>query len=54
MSKKIKTTNIDPNKLITKAAYAKKMGVSQPAVSKWVESGKVTVVVAIGAELIHE
>ena len=52
--KKIKTKDIKSEKLITKAEYAKKIGVSQTAVSKMIARGELTVVIAKGAELIHE
>lgn len=52
--KKVKTTNIEADKLITKAKYAEKMGVSQTAVQNWINEGKLTIVKANGAELIHE
>ena len=52
--KKIKTKDIEASKLITKAMYAKKKGVSQTAVQNWINEGKLTIVKANGAELIHE
>jgi len=52
--KRIKTKDIDTTKLITKAKYAEKMGISQPAVQKQIETGKLTIIRANGAELIHE
>ena len=52
--KKIRKTGIDPNKLITKANYAKKIGVSQTTIQNWVKEGKLCVVIANGCELIHE
>lgn len=52
--RKIKTTNIIPEKLITKARYAAKIGVSQTTVQNMIEDGKLTIVKANGAELIHE
>jgi len=52
--KKVKTKDIEASKLITKAKYAKKMGVSQTAVQNWINDGKLTIVKANGAELIHE
>ena len=51
--KKIKQGEINPKNLITKAAYARKIGVSQPAVSKMVEKGYLTIVDVEGAELIY-
>lgn len=52
--KRIKTKDIDASKLITKAKYAEKMGISQTAVQKQIEAGKLVIVKANGAELIHE
>jgi hypothetical protein len=52
--KKIKTKDIDTKKLITKAKYAEKNGISQTAVQKQIDTGKLTVIIATGAELIHE
>lgn len=51
--KKIKRTDINPDKLITKSEYAKKIGVTPAAIQKQIETGKLTIVVAKGAELIH-
>lgn len=51
--KKIKTTDIDPKKLITKSEYAKQIGVSPTAIQNRIERGELTIVVAKGAELIH-
>lgn len=51
--KRIKKTNIDPDKLITKAKYAKKIGMTQTTVQRKIEAGELTVVLADGAELIH-
>lgn len=52
--KRIKTKDIDPTKLITKAKYAKEMGLSQTAISKQIARGELVIVVANGAELIHK
>jgi hypothetical protein len=52
--KRIKRKDIDANKLITKSAYAKKIGVTPAAVDKMVKTGRVTIVEIDGAELIHE
>lgn len=52
--KRIKTTDIVPGKLITKARYAAKMGISQTTVQNRIAAGELTIVVADGAELIHE
>ena len=51
--KRIKRSNIDHTKLITKSAYARELGVSPSAVDKMVNNGKLTVVQIDGAELIH-
>jgi len=51
--KKIKTTNIDPNKLITKARYAEKIKSNPVQVQRMINRGELTVVVADGGELIH-
>lgn len=51
--KVIKTKDIDPKKLITKARYAKKIGMSQTAVQKKIDKGELSIVIAEGAELIH-
>lgn len=51
--KKIKTKNIDPEKLITKSQYAKDNCISPTAVQKMIERGVLTIIVAKGAELIH-
>lgn len=52
--KRVKTKDLIPEKMITKAQYAKKVGVSQTAINNWIASGKITVVRVQGAELIHE
>lgn len=52
--RKIKTKNIDPSKLITKAKYAEKIKSNSTAVQRMIERGELTIVVAKGAELIHE
>jgi len=51
--KKIKTSNIDPKKLITKSAYAKKIKSNPTEVQRMINRGELTVIVAEGAELIH-
>lgn len=43
---------VDRTKLITAAAYARKLGVSHTAVQKMMASGKVNVVNIIGGKLI--
>jgi hypothetical protein len=52
--KKIKTKDINPERLITKSRYAEKMGITPAAVQKQIETGKLTIIKANGAELIHE
>lgn len=52
--KRIKKKDIDPDKLITKSRYAEKMGITPAAVQKQIETGKLVIVKANGAELIHE
>lgn len=52
--KQVKRGVIDPKKLITKAAYARKIGVTPPAVDKMVNKGYVTIVQVLGAELIYQ
>ena len=44
---------IDTRKLITKAAYARKIGVTPPAVDKMVNKGYLIIVPVEGAELIY-
>ena len=52
--KRIKRTNIDPEKLITKAEFARMQGVSQTEINRRVESGVYMVVVTSDKkELIH-
>lgn len=51
--KKIKTKDIDPNKLITKSEYAKKINSNPVQVQRMIDKGLLTIVVAKGAELIH-
>lgn len=52
--KRIKTTGINPDKLITKAALARKEGCSQTEINRRIEAGKFTVVVTSDQkELVH-
>ena len=51
--KKIKTKDIDPNKLISKSQYAKDHKTNPVQVQRMINKGELTVVVAKGAELIH-
>ena len=53
MSKKIKTKDIDPEKMFTKSEYARKIKVSPPAIQKMIERGDLVIVVINGGELIH-
>lgn len=52
--KRIKQGLIDPKNLISKAAYAREIGVSPPAVDKMVNKGYVTIVKFKGGEVIHK
>jgi hypothetical protein len=51
--KKIKRKDIDPEKLITKSAYAKMIKSNPVQVQRMIDKGELTIVVAKGAELIH-
>ena len=51
--RKIKRKDINPDKLITKSEYAKKVGITPPAVQKQIDNGTLTIVVAKGTELIY-
>ena len=51
--KKIKTKDIDSTKLITKSEYAKQIKSNPVQVQRMIDQGKLTIVVAKGAELIH-
>jgi hypothetical protein len=52
--KRIKTTNIDPEKLLTKAEFARRQGVSQTEINNRIKEGQFTIVVTLdGKELIH-
>tara|TARA_R110000787_G_scaffold56446_1_gene129725 strand:+ start:906 stop:1061 length:156 start_codon:yes stop_codon:yes gene_type:complete len=44
---------LDRTKLITKSAYAKKIGVSPAAIDKQCKKGKLTVIKIEGTELIY-
>lgn len=52
--KQIKRGEVNPENLITKAEYARKIGVTPPAVDKMVNNGYVTIVVVQGTELIYQ
>lgn len=53
MAKRIKTKNIDPEKLITKSQYAKDYKTTPTTVQNMINRGDLTIVVAKGGELIH-
>lgn len=52
--KRIKTNNIDSKKLITKAEFARRQGVSQTEINRQIADGRwVIVVTNDNKELIH-
>ena len=52
--KRIKTTDIDPKKMITKAEFARRQQVSQTEINRRIQSGEFAVVVTMdGKELVH-
>lgn len=51
--KKIKTKNIDPEKLYTKSKYAEKIHSNPVQVQRMIDKGELTIIVAKGTELIH-
>ena len=52
--KKIKQNNIDPKKLLTKAEFARRQGVSQTEINRRIDLGEYVIVVTMdGKELIH-
>lgn len=52
--KKIKTSNIDPSKLMTKAEFARREMVSQTEINRRIEAGLYTIIVTKDEkELIH-
>ena len=52
--KRIKTRDIDPSKLITKAEFARRQGVSQTEIDRRIKAGMFTIIVTLdGKELIH-
>lgn len=51
--KRIKTKDIDPKLLITKAEYARMKGISPTAVQKQIDSGRLIIVKLKGIEMIH-
>lgn len=51
--KKIKTKDIEPDKLITKSEYAKQIKSNPVQVQRMIDRGQLTIVIAKGTELIH-
>lgn len=51
--KRIKQGMIDPKKMISKAEYAKKIGVTPPAITKQINKGYITIVSYSGGEAIY-
>lgn len=51
--KKIKTKDIEPDKLITKSEYAKQIKSNPVQVQRMIDRGQLTIVIARGTELIH-
>ena len=51
--KRIKIKNIDTTKLISKSQYAKDNKTNPVQVQRMIDNGKLTIIVAKGAELIH-
>lgn len=51
--KRAKTGMVNSKNLITKAEYARKIKVSQPAVSKMIDKGYLVIVPVEGGELIY-
>ena len=45
---------VDSRKLLTKAAYARKIGVTPPAIDKQVNKGYLVIVPIEGGELIYK
>ena len=51
---KIKTKDLDPNKMMLKAEYARRQGVSHTEVNRMIKRGQVTIVELLGgAQIIH-
>lgn len=51
---RIKRSNIDPNKLLTKAEFARRQGVSQTEINRMIKRGDVVIVITLDKkELIH-
>ena len=53
LMRNIKRKDINPDKLITKSEYARSVGITPAAVQKQIDTGKLTIVVAKGTELIY-
>ena len=51
--KRIKTKDINPEKLITKSEYAREKKITPAAVQKQIDTGKLVIVKAKGTELIY-
>jgi hypothetical protein len=52
--RKIKTKDIDPNKLITKAELARRQCVSQTEIDRQINSGKwVIIITSDNKEIVH-
>jgi hypothetical protein len=51
--KRVKTKDLDPKKMMTKAEYARKNKITPAAVEKRVKAGTVSVVLIDGGEVIH-
>lgn len=51
--KKIKTKNINPDKIYTKSEYARKIKSNPVQVQRMIDKGELSVIVVNGAELIH-
>lgn len=50
---RIKMTDINPDKLVTKSVYARDNGITPSAVQKQIATGKLVIVKAKGTELIY-
>ena len=51
--KRVKTKDLDPKKMMTKAEYARKEKITPAAVEKRVKTGAVAIVMIEGGEVIH-
>jgi len=52
--KKIKTKDINPDKLITKSRYAQKIKSNPVQVQRMIDRGELTIVIVDGGEIIHQ